>query len=202
MTNIVISIVTGDQLRARIPDLAMLRMQVFRDFPYLYDGTDTYERQYLETYARSPEAMAVIALDGDRIIGASTAVPMRWETEEFKRPFLTRGFDPERVFYLGESVLLSQYRGAGVYKRFFAAREAHARSLRDFDIACFCAVERSSHHPLRPRDYQPLDEVWQHFGYSRQADFVTTYHWKDVDQPVETDKPMVFWMKSLGSSGA
>jgi hypothetical protein len=197
MTDIVTSVVTGEQLKARIPELAKLRIQVFRDFPYLYDGTDAYEQEYLETYTRSPEAMAVIALQGDRVIGASTAVPMRWETQEFKRPFIVRGVDPERVFYLGESVLLPQYRGSGVYKHFFAAREAHARSLRDFDIACFCAVERPLDHPLRPHDYLPLDRVWQHFGYRRLPDFVTTYHWKDVDQPAETDKPMVFWSKTL-----
>jgi GNAT superfamily N-acetyltransferase len=197
MTNIVTLVVTGDQLKACITKLAQLRIKVFRDFPYLYDGTEAYEMQYLETYMRSPEAMAVIALDGEQVIGASTAVPMCWETEEFKRPFVARGIDPERVFYLGESVLLPQYRGAGLYKQFFAAREAHARALRQFDIACFCAVDRPSDHPLRPYDYQPLDAVWQRFGYRRLVDFVTNYHWKDIDQPGETDKPMLFWSKSL-----
>lgn len=197
MTDIVTRVVTGTQLKACIPALAALRIEVFRDYPYLYDGTDAYEREYLDTYTRSPEAMAVIAVDGDRVIGASTAVPMCWETDEFKRPFVARGIDPERVFYLGESVLLPRYRGMGIYKQFFAAREAHAQALRDFDIACFCAVERPPDHVLRPPGYQPLDAVWQHFGYTRQADFVTSYHWKDVDQPCETDKPMVFWSKSL-----
>jgi len=197
MAKIVVEVVAGEKLKAHIAELAQLRIRVFRDFPYLYDGTEAYEMQYLETYMNSSEAMAVLAFDGGEVIGASTAVPMCWETEEFKRPFIARGIDPERVFYLGESVLLSQYRGAGIYKQFFAAREVHARSLRDFDITCFCAVERDADHPLRPADYQPLDAVWQHFGYRKQADFVTTYHWKDIDQLRETDKAMVFWFKAL-----
>jgi GNAT superfamily N-acetyltransferase len=197
MTNIAIEIATAGRLRARIEELAQLRMQVFREFPYLYDGTVDYEMEYLQTYMDSPEAMAVLALDGTTVVGASTAVPMRWETAEFKRPFIERGIDPEQVFYLGESVLLPQYRGGGLYRQFFAAREAHARSLREFEYACFCAVQRPHDHPLRPADYQPLDDIWRHFGYDRRADFVTMYHWKDVDQPTETDKPMVFWLKSL-----
>lgn len=197
MAAVSIITVTGDALRARIEALASLRMRVFREFPYLYDGTLDYEMHYLATYMQSPEAMAVLALAGGEVVGASTALPMCWETEEFKRPFVARGIDPARVFYLGESVLLPQYRGQGLYKAFFAGREAHARALRDFDLACFCAVERPPDHPLRPRDYVPLDAVWQHFGYRRQADFVTRYQWKDIDQPQPTDKPMVFWLKQL-----
>jgi len=197
MTSISLITVTGDALKSRIKQLAELRIRVFRDFPYLYDGTFNYEMNYLATYVQCPEAMAVLALENAIVIGASTAIPMCWETEEFKRPFVARGIDPERVFYLGESVLLPQYRGLGIYKQFFAAREAHARSLREFDLACFCAVERPVDHPLRPVGYEPLDAVWQHFGYRKQADFMTTFHWKDVDQPEETDKPMVFWLKSL-----
>ncbi|MFT9091649.1 MAG: GNAT family N-acetyltransferase, partial [Gluconacetobacter sp.] len=55
-------------------DLARLRITVFREWPYLYDGADPlYERQYLEVYLRSPQAAAIVARDGGgRIVGAST----------------------------------------------------------------------------------------------------------------------------------
>ncbi len=39
------------------------------------------------------------------------------------------GYDPAEVFYLGESVLLSEYCGRGIGVRFFEQREAHARAL-------------------------------------------------------------------------
>ena len=35
--------VAGDELVAAIPALARLRMTVFRDYPYLYDGSEAYE---------------------------------------------------------------------------------------------------------------------------------------------------------------
>ena len=41
--NITIQVVTGSAIAPYVDDLARLRMQVFRDFPYLYDGTYEYE---------------------------------------------------------------------------------------------------------------------------------------------------------------
>jgi len=41
--------VTGADLERHIPALAGLRIQVFRDFPYLYAGDADYESKYLRT---------------------------------------------------------------------------------------------------------------------------------------------------------
>lgn len=198
---ITIKQVTGAELESAIPDLARLRIQVFREFPYLYDGTWEYEEKYLSTYIESGAAIAILALDGTRIVGASTGVPMTHETEEFKKPFIEAGYDPARIFYCGESVLLPAYRGRGIYKSFIRSREAYARACSEesgpFDYCCFCAVERDRRHPLRPDDYQSLDAVWRYFGYVKRPDLLTHFRWKDIDQPRETAKPMAFWIKSL-----
>ena len=42
---------TGDDIKSVLPDLARLRMIVFRDWPYLYDGTLEYEEEYLAKFA-------------------------------------------------------------------------------------------------------------------------------------------------------
>lgn len=190
--------VTGAELASVIPELARLRIQVFREFPYLYDGTWEYEEKYLRTYIESGAAIAILALDGARIVGASTGVPMAHETAEFKKPFVEAGYDPARIFYCGESVLLPAYRGKGLYKAFIRGREAYARTCPGgFDYCCFCAVERDGNHPLRPDDYRPLDAVWRYFGYEKRPDLLTQLRWKDIDQPRETAKPMAFWIKPL-----
>ncbi|WP_083250574.1 nitrilase-related carbon-nitrogen hydrolase [Acidihalobacter aeolianus] len=90
-----VEVCTGDALAARVPELARLRIEVFRDFPYLYEGDLDYEARYLETYIRAPGSVVVLALDGDRAVGASTAVPLVHETEEVRRPFADAGFDVE-----------------------------------------------------------------------------------------------------------
>ncbi len=38
---------TGEEIGSVLPALARLRMIVFRDWPYLYDGTLEYEETYL-----------------------------------------------------------------------------------------------------------------------------------------------------------
>jgi GNAT superfamily N-acetyltransferase len=189
--------ISGKELEAYIPDLARLRITVFREYPYLYDGTDAYEQAYLQTYMASGSAMAVLAFDNDQIIGASTGIPMADETAAFKQPFMDKGINPETLFYCGESVLLPDYRGRGIYKRFFSGREDYARSLGGFKNSCFCAVVRPDNHPLKPEGYTPLDEIWQHFGYQPKADLITYYPWKDIDQAESIDHPMMFWLKTL-----
>ncbi len=179
-----------------IDDLARLRIGVFRAFPYLYEGSLDYERGYLATYARSTESLFVLALDGETIVGASTGIPMREETEAFKAPFLAGGRNPDNIFYFGESVLLPAYRGRGIGVRFFTEREAHA--LRGgFDCCCFCAVERPADHPLRPEGHAPLDDFWRRRGYRHHPDLRTTFSWRDVGDAEETAKPMSFWLKEI-----
>ncbi|HWO99466.1 MAG TPA: GNAT family N-acetyltransferase [Methylococcus sp.] len=194
---ITVESLSGKAIEDCIPDLARLRIEVFRDFPYLYEGNLEYEEKYLRTYIESPESIVVLARDGERVIGASTGLPLEHETEEFQKPFREHGYDPSRIFYCAESVLLKEYRGRGIYKKFFEGRESHALRLGRFDYCTFCCVQRPADHPLRPSDYVPLDAVWTRFGYVKHPELVAYYAWKDVGEPDETLKPMVFWIKSL-----
>lgn len=86
-----IRLLQGAAIAPHIPDLAHLRLTVFREFPYLYDGTPEYEARYLATYAESPDSLFVLALDGERVVGVSTGLPMADETEAFQRPLPRRG---------------------------------------------------------------------------------------------------------------
>lgn len=193
--DITIKRLSGEPLKQYIPDLARLRIQVFRDFPYLYDGTTDYEEQYLQTYIRTNESVIVLAMDGDVIIGASTGIPMRHESAEFIQPFIDQGYDVNKIFYCAESVLDKRYRGLGLGVRFFDEREAHARELGGFDYTSFCCVDRPVDHPLRPESYVPLDRFWTKRGYVKHPELVTRYKWKDIDQEEESWKSMTFWLK-------
>lgn len=187
----------GPEIALYIGDLARLRIEVFHAFPYLYEGSQDYERDYLSTYARSPESLFVLALDGDKVVGASTGVPMEQETEAFRKPFIDGGWNPERIFYFGESVLLASYRGRGIGVRFFDERETYAQRLGRFDHCCFCAVERPADHPLRPADYVPLDVFWAKRGYVHRPELRTEFSWRDLGEAGESAKPMSFWLKDL-----
>lgn len=195
--NLGIKKVTGAEIKPFIPQIARLRIAVFSRFPYLYDGDETYEREYLETYVKSFRSIAILVLNGQQIVGVSTGIPLIDETEEFQRPFIEQGINLIDIFYCGESLLLPEYRGNGIYKTFIRGREEHARSLEQFSKICFCVVEREDNHPLKPDSYQPLDPVWKSFGYRKDPTLNTFYSWKDIDKPMENEKTMFFWIKDL-----
>lgn len=187
---------TGAALAAALPQVARLRIEVFRAFPYLYDGDIAYEENYLAKYAASPGAIVAGAWDGERLVGAATAAPMEDHAAEFAAPFAERGYDLANIFYCGESVLLPEYRGRRVGHAFFDLREAQGRALGR-RLCCFCAVIRPADHPLRPADYAPLDPFWRKRGYAKMKGMVATFPWKDLGDAGETAKPMQFWMKDL-----
>lgn len=190
---------SGHQLAEHIPELARLRITVFREFPYLYDGDTAYEERYLQTYTKSADSVVILAFDGPRIIGASTALPLADETDNVIAPFREQDMDVDRIFYFGESVLLPQYRGRGLGVRFFEEREDHARTLGRFEMCCFCAVDRPADHPRRPEGYEPLNRFWEKRGYTRQPQLKARFSWRDLDETQESPKPMIFWMKRLDS---
>jgi GNAT superfamily N-acetyltransferase len=190
---------SGSKLGAMLPALAQLRVEVFRAWPYLYDGDLAYEQTYLQTYVRSQTAAVFVALDGDEPVGATTCLSLSEETDNILAPFLARAIDPASVCYFGESVLRTAYRGQGMGVRFFEVREAHARTLPGCRMAAFCAVERPDHHPARPPDFVPLAKFWAQRGFTRQPDMTCDISWKDVGDTQETPKRMVFWTKALAA---
>lgn len=189
----------GREIDPWLDSVARLRIEVFRAFPYLYDGDTDYEKHYLSTYANSANSLFVLAIDEGQVIGASTGVPMVEAEADFQRPFLARGVPLEQVFYFGESVLLPDWRGHGIGGRFFDERERHARAL-GATVTTFCAVQRAPDHPRRPADYRPLDAFWNSRGYRRQDDMRTDYEWLELGEAAPSPKTMVFWLKDWSQS--
>lgn len=195
--SLTIKTIIGPEAPAYGEALARLRISVFREYPYLYEGTMEYERRYIQRYLECPECLFVLVFDGDAVVGVSTAIPMEHECDEFKTPFSQQGYDVNDVFYFGESVLMPQYRGQGIGHRFFDERERYARSLGRFNLMTFCAVERPADHRLRPANYRPHDAFWGKRGYVKQPALKTSFDWKDIDQPMETLHTLTFWTRAM-----
>ena len=186
---------TGAAVGEVLDDLARLRIAVFRDWPYLYDGDLDYERDYLQAY-QSPGAVVVAAYDGARMIGAATGAPMEDHAGDFAAAFAARPEPLEQIFYCAESVLLPEYRGHGLGHAFFDGREAQARALGR-SYSAFCRVVRPDDHPLHPQGYRPLDGFWRKRGYAPLPGVVAGFDWKDIGDSAPTRKPLQFWMKTL-----
>lgn len=187
---------SGDEISQHLGKLAQLRIAVFAAFPYLYDGDEAYEAEYVHEFAAEPGSVLIAAFDGSEIVGAATASPMAGQKQEFHKPFEDHGYDTARLFYFGESVLLPEYRGHGVGHAFFDQREAAARAA-GATHATFAAVVRPMDHPARPEGYSPLDTFWRKRGYEMIPGLVTELAWKEHGEAEESPKRMQYWIRAL-----
>lgn len=188
---------SGSEARQIADELAKLRIKIFWDFPYLYEGNIEYEKKYLETYFKARHSFILVAKDGDKFIGATSAIWANEEEESFKKPLKDYGLNTDEVFYFGESVLLPEYRGLGLGKIFMEERESFARSLGFIKVLAFCSVERSLAHPLCPPEYRPLNEFWKSRGFSPEPGLSTEFSWQDRNESQETMKKMNYWLKYI-----
>ncbi len=180
-------------LAGRRDELAALRIAVFREWPYRYDGTVEYERDYLATYLKNPRARIVTAESQGRLVGISTCLPLADEVAEFRRPLEDAGFDPARGFYFGESILLPEHRGRGIGRMFMEARLEAARAHGGVEFCCFCAVRRDPEDPRRPQGYRPLDGFWRKMGFEPMEGVEAVFDWREVGDAKETPHVMDFW---------
>jgi len=196
LTSIQFKILKGAEISPYVNELARLRIEIFKEFPYIYDGDFEYEKKYLKVYEQSPRSLLVLAMLGEQFVGASTALPLSDENDYVKDPFLKNGIPIEKLFYFGESILQKKFRGLGIGKQFFKYREHHALSFSDYDTTCFCSVQRPDDHPQRPSDYLPLDKFWSGLGYEKNENMISSFSWRDIGDKTETEKPMAYWFKN------
>jgi GNAT superfamily N-acetyltransferase len=197
MSKVHIECYQGAAIQAHLDELARLRLQVFAEWPYLYEGSLVEEQRYLLHFSRADQAVLVLARKDDgQVVGCSTAMAMSAADPAFRRPFLEDGWNLDELMYFGESVLLPDWRGQGLGHAFFDQREAKARHFGKA-WACFCAVERPSDHPLRPPGARDLGPFWTGRGYQRRPELQTQFPWTDRGEVQECLKPMVFWTRRL-----
>lgn len=195
-TELVFEKLSGGAIAHRLMELAQLRITVFREWPYLYEGTLANEAEYLQSYIDCPRSLVVLVWDGARCVGASTCLPLADAHAEMRQPFEVAGMDLARIDYFGESVLLPEYRGRGLGVAFFKHREDHARSL-GLDLCAFCAVDRDPCDRRKPAGYAGNDSFWEHRGYFRQPQLHCSFSWLDLGETEKSSKNMTFWLRQL-----
>lgn len=191
-----LSLYSGPAVLPYLPEIARLRITIFKEFPYLYKGSEDIETKYLQAYAEAPDACVFVVRDGETIIGAVTGVPLSREPAAFTAPFAAGPYPLDTIYYLGELLFLPDYRGQGLGSWLLKELADHARSLGRYHHLAGATIVRPEDHPLRPSDYHPIDGLLIRAGLIKHPELHVTLPWPDLDGTI-TDNVMEFWMKEL-----
>lgn len=178
-----------------LDQLAGLRLTIFREYPYLYDGQLEDEHQYLAGYA-AQGGDVLLALDGEQVAGAITGLPLMHESAAFVEPFHAAGLTTEQYFYIGELLLLPPYRNLGWGSQLLARLEQRVAHRNRYQHYCLATVVRPTDHPLRPNGYIPIERFCQRHGYRHLAGVCAHVPWREVDGQTTT-KTLGFWCKDI-----
>ena len=190
-------ILLGDAVSHYLAALARLRIDIFREYPYLYAGKIDYELTYLRNYADVPGAIVVLAQDGAAIVGAATGIPLAGESPAFCASFVQDGWPLAQVYYVGEILLYPSYRSVGAGSRLLGEVEDHARRL-GFRFLASATVDRPVDHPLRPSDFIPIDRFCDRHGFVPHPELTVRLAWPDVAGDV-MENTMTFRVKELAA---
>lgn len=193
---VTIKALRGDEMLPLLDELARLRITIFADYPYLYDGDPAYEAWYLEKFSALDGAIVVAAIDEGKLIGAATGSPLAHQFEDFSDPLKQAGYAVNELFYCGESLLLAAYRGQGFGHVFFDEREAQARQL-GLAKCCFLSVIRDKTDARQPQGYRDLHGFWQKRGYKPIEGVTAGFAWKEHGCRGEQEHRLQYWMRDL-----
>ena len=189
-----IATLTGDAIVPHLAEIGALRIAVFREWPYLYDGYADYESRYLARYS-VPRAAVIAAFDGDRVVGAATCLPLDDAGDSVRRGFAAAGLDSAGYFLFRRKRAAAGVSRARHRRGVLQGAGGGGRRLRHRHVLRGTARRRRSAPAGRPTG--PLHEFWHHRGYAEQPELFCEMTWQDVGDAAPTPHRLNFWSKAL-----
>jgi GNAT superfamily N-acetyltransferase len=197
--NIRMQILQGEVITSRVKDITDLSLSNYREYPYLYEGTEDEYLPLIQHYAESESGIACLLFDNEKPIGVAIGMPMSAMRENYKQPLLncSEKIDIDSIFYLGEFLLLKEYRGKGLGKQMYIEFERLVMANGNFKSIWFCKISEFDSHPLMPTNYKSLDDFWKKLGFEQQEHLNFSVFWRNVSEIDDSPHKLAYWMKSL-----
>src|SRR3990167_4137978 len=99
---VTVEIYVGKDSADYIEAVSRLRIQIFKEYPYLYEGELDYERRYMQGYTSDDKAMIAIARVDGILAGVSTGIPLVSDSEivsDAKKVFSQENIDIGDFYY-------------------------------------------------------------------------------------------------------
>jgi len=195
MSRFSISLLVEHTINDAIDAIAQLRIDIFKEYPYLYDGDLESEAKYLKKFTHAKDAITVVLKDDERVVGAITGLPLQYEEEAMLKPWREGEIAITKIYYFSEILLYEAYRGQGLGQELFDTAQEWVQNYHRYDYFTLATVDREI--DLAPQSYHPTDSFWLRNGYVKQSDKIAYLTWRDLDKAQEDAKPMHFWTKKL-----
>lgn len=200
--NVVIELFVGIQMLSLLPMASQWFMQMYQEFPYLYQGNDSYEHDYTKMYHDVAHAVMAVASVENTYVGMALGLPVyAVDFVPLGALLQEKGYCPQQVFYISDVIVQEKYRKLGIATQLMRVMQEQALSW-GYTSLCLATVVRDSSHPLCPSTFQSSDRLWLKLGFLKTDILLEPIIWPTV-QPDGTVQDyansMVLWIKSISA---
>ena len=173
-----IEIFRGNDFAPYLKRLSQMRMTHYRGYPYLYEGSDDYEHEYIADFPNNQHSIMVGAFESGELEGFVLGTPLEGDS-----PILASISDKVHrratTYYIADIILNSGLRAQRISETLMNTIEREIISL-GYKQICFLTVFRPENHPTRPPGYVESRALWERFGYVKQPAKLT-YDWASLN---------------------
>lgn len=192
-----IEIVHGPITSRHAELVTSMRMSIFREYPYFYAGDLKTEAEYVEIYTKSPRSIFVLAKEGKKVIGLVTGIPLQDMDEDLTAPIKKAVLDLQPIYYLGEILLLKEFRGKGIGYQMYKAFEKTVRGQHCYTMIAIIRIDEKQNHAKKPKDYKSLQEFWTRLGFVEDLNLSLKVPYQEIDHADKTSHTFYYSLKKI-----
>lgn len=178
------------------PQIVKLMDAVYMEYPNLYDGAGDGYDYNLDVFRKARDTHFCLIFDGPKIVGFIGSMCMEDAVTSYMKHLTAKNIPLQSKYYIGETVILPEYRGKGLGKKLHEAAETHARHL-DYSEFWLCTLDESRVTTPAPAKYSSGEKFWRNRGFTRHPELIFNTRYKAVGESAETAHGMIFYSKRL-----
>ena len=196
--NVSLKVFKGNEITPYVSDITQLSLQIYREYPYLYEGTEEEYLPFIQRYSESNDGIASILFDDKKLIGVCIGMPLNEMRDNYLGNFssITKE-ELDSLYYLGEFLLLKQYRSQGNGKQMYTSFENEVIKKSLYKTLCFCKIQEFLEHPSQPDNYFSMNNFWKQSEYVAREDLSFNVDWVNVNETTLSPHQLYFWFKPL-----
>jgi GNAT superfamily N-acetyltransferase len=188
--NLLIRFLKGSEILPYQEEIAKLNIEVFKEYPYFYDGNLQEQIEFHKIYVNSPEGVAFLAEIDGHCVGVALGIPMTHFLPDYQKALTSKGIFLEGIFYLGEFIIRKDYRHQKIGYQLYEKLKAYAKTK--YKNLLYSEVVPTSDPPVGYRSIQTLFK-----DFSLLPNVSCEFSWKELGTNQLIPHTMVFWMQDL-----